>query len=163
MFTHCHVGCSICLLWISMGRDKLSPSIHNLNTSQALVKIQTVSGYVILTISSYLLYTQHLSRHSTNSELNRSRWDVFWYNWPSAGWLSASVPGRVQLKLKNCRFFLIIILRKHWTFLNSPPTPPTNDTQHVGFKVMLSFFLDNLRFCRIFPEFPSHNYFRRKF
>lgn len=38
-----------------MGRDKLSPSIHNLNTSQALVKIQTVSGYVMLT-TYHLIY-----------------------------------------------------------------------------------------------------------
>ena len=41
MFTYRHVEYSICLLGISMGRDELSqsPSIHNLNTSQALVKI----------------------------------------------------------------------------------------------------------------------------
>ena len=46
MFAYLHVEYSICLLRISLGRDKVAPSIHHLTTPKALNDIQIVSRYI---------------------------------------------------------------------------------------------------------------------
>ena len=48
MFTYRHIGKSICLLRISMGRDYVAPCIRHPPTSQTVNSIWAVSGYVLL-------------------------------------------------------------------------------------------------------------------
>ena len=77
MFTYCHVGYGICLLRISLGRDKVAPSIRHLPTSKPLYKIQTVSRFIYFTtyhrtycLLSILVDIQHILRSTDPLEIS---------------------------------------------------------------------------------------------
>ena len=123
------------------------PSLHMVHKPLLIYGrwVDTMFYYILF----YLLSTQYLSRYS---ELKRSCRDFRWYytgNWT----FSSSVSGIVQLKL--WRLLLIIIHRKHWTILKSPPTNEAHRIRHVSlFRNTNAVFFDTLTICRFFPEFP---------
>ena len=77
MFTYRHIGYSIRLLRISLGRDRGAPSIRHLPTSKPLNKIQTVSRFIYFTtyhrtycLLSILVDIQHILRSTDPVEIS---------------------------------------------------------------------------------------------